>query len=56
MESSNGFYYDWVKHVEVPFTAKKWKEMGVFLCKGLYMLKLEERNRPKIFPIKKTKE
>lgn len=30
--------------------------MGGFLCKGLYMLKLDEKNRPKILPIKKTKE
>lgn len=29
---------------EVPFTAKKWKEMGMFLCKAFNVLKLDEKN------------
>lgn len=45
LESSNGFYYDSSIRSEVPFTAKKWKEIGVFLCKALAQLKLDQRIR-----------
>jgi hypothetical protein len=45
MESSNGFYYDPVTRTEVPFTAKKWKEMGLYLCKGFGLLKFDQNSR-----------
>lgn len=43
MESSNGFYYDSVMHSEMPFTSKKWKEMGAILAKALGLLKIDQK-------------
>jgi cytosolic carboxypeptidase protein 2/3 len=45
MESSNGFYYDAATKAEMPFSWKKYKEMGVYLCKALGLLGFDQQNR-----------
>lgn len=47
MESSNGFYYDGASKTEMPFTSKKYKEMGVYLCKSLALLSFDQNFRIK---------
>jgi hypothetical protein len=34
----------------LPFTAKKWKEIGVCLCKALAQLRLDQKLRRERFP------
>jgi hypothetical protein len=50
LESSNGFYYDANARTELPFTAKKWREIGVCLCKAIAQLKLDQRLRRERIP------
>ena len=47
MEASNGFYVDATTKLDVAFTSKKFKEMGVYLCKGLSLLKFDQSFRIK---------